>query len=109
MKRVMTGAVLTAAPLLASMAMADTMKPQADRNPTMPAIATDESAAAQVAPAAGSNSFTMAQATTKLQEQGYSRISGLKNDKDGIWRGTATKAGVKQNVAVDYQGNVRAQ
>lgn len=108
MKRLMTGTVLGAATLMASAGFADNMKPKADHSPNMPAVVTDETAV-QLEPAAGSNSFTMTQATTKLQEQGFTKISGLKADKDGIWRGSATKNGVKQNVAVDYQGNVRAQ
>lgn len=108
MKYAFIAALLGATPLLASGAFADNMKPKADHNPNMPAVVTDETEL-QVSPAAGSNSFTQKQATTALQEQGYTKIAGLKADKDGIWRGTATKNGTKQNVAVDYQGNVRAQ
>lgn len=108
MNRILTIALLGAASLAATSGMAEGMKPKADHNPNMPAVVTDETAA-QLSPAAGRNSFTMTQATTKLQEQGFSQISGLKADKDGIWRGTAMRNGMKQNVAVDYQGNVRAQ
>ncbi|RYG60601.1 MAG: PepSY domain-containing protein [Alphaproteobacteria bacterium] len=108
MKRTYIAALLAATPLMASGAFADTMKPKADHSPNMPAVVTDETEL-QVAPAAGRNSFTQAQATSKLQEQGYTGISGLKTDKDGIWRGTATKNKMKHSVAVDYQGNVRAE
>jgi len=30
-------------------------------------------------------------------------------DKDGIWRGTATKDGTQAQVGLDYQGNVVTQ
>jgi len=33
----------------------------------------------------------------------------LAKDKDGVWRGSATKAGKKVNVGLDYKGNVTAR
>ncbi len=58
------------------------------------------------APLAGANSFTEAQAKTRLETQGFTSVSALTKDKDGIWRGKATKAGNGLNVSVDYQGNI---
>src|SRR3954465_15508417 len=58
------------------------------------------------APVAGRNSFTEGQARSKIEAAGYSNISELQKDKDGVWRGKADKAGTKANVSVDFQGNV---
>ena len=58
------------------------------------------------APAAGANSFTEGQAKSRIESAGYSNVSGLTKDKDGIWRGKASKAGKAVDVALDYQGNV---
>ena len=54
--------------------------------------------------AAGANSFTENQARTRLMERGYTAVSTLKKDKDGVWRGTATKDAKSVAVGVDYKG-----
>ena len=58
------------------------------------------------APVAGRNSFTEGQAKSKIEEAGYTNVTALKKDDNGVWRGTATKAGATANVSVDFQGNV---
>ncbi|WP_439370680.1 hypothetical protein ACRQ5Q_37835 [Bradyrhizobium sp. PMVTL-01] len=58
------------------------------------------------APVAGRNSFTEGQAKSKIEAAGYSNVSGLQKDNDGVWRGKADKAGTKTDVSVDFQGNV---
>jgi hypothetical protein len=57
-------------------------------------------------PVAGRNSFTEGQAKSKIEEAGYSNVSGLKKDDQGVWRGKADKAGTKTDVSLDFQGNV---
>jgi hypothetical protein len=57
-------------------------------------------------PVAGANSFTMGQAKSAIEAKGYTSVAGLTKDKDGVWRGTATKDGHSGAVSVDYQGNV---
>lgn len=57
-------------------------------------------------PAAGANSFTEAQAQGRIVKAGYANVSKLAKDKDGVWRGTATKAGKTVNVGLDFKGNV---
>jgi protein CpxP len=54
----------------------------------------------------GANSFTEAQARNRLQANGYSGISALAKDRDGIWRGSATRNGASLHVSVDYQGHI---
>ena len=60
------------------------------------------------APVAGRNSFTEGQAKSKIEEAGYSNVSDLKKDDNGVWRGKATKGGSASSVSVDFQGNVNA-
>jgi hypothetical protein len=58
------------------------------------------------APVAGANSFTEAQARSRLEAHGYTNVSALREDGQSIWRGKATKGGAVVNVAIDYQGNI---
>jgi hypothetical protein len=56
--------------------------------------------------APGANSFTEGQAQARIEAAGYTNVMNLVQDKDGIWRGTATKDGAQAQVGLDYQGNV---
>ncbi len=58
------------------------------------------------APAAGANSFTETQAQGRIAKAGYTNVSALTKDKDGVWRGSATQAGKTVKVGLDYKGNV---
>jgi hypothetical protein len=58
------------------------------------------------APVAGRNSFTEGQAKSKIESAGYSNVSDLKKDDNGVWRGKASKGGSATQVSVDFQGNV---
>lgn len=61
------------------------------------------------APVAGRNSFTEGQAKSAIEKAGYSAITDLKKDDNGIWRGKASKGGgLASSVSVDFQGNVNA-
>jgi hypothetical protein len=105
MKRLLTVAVaalLTSA--VAGGAVAQ-IAPPANPNAKTPAIATT-GVNNPGAPAAGANSFTEAQAKSRIEAAGFSNISGLAKDKDGVWRGKASKGGTTVSVAVDFQGNV---
>lgn len=57
---------------------------------------------------AGRNSFTEGQAKSKIADAGYTGITDLKKDDNGVWRGMASKGGSSMNVSVDFQGNVIA-
>jgi putative membrane protein len=52
------------------------------------------------------NLFTQEQARTHLAHLGYSDISELTKDENGVWRGSATKNGKDLTVAVDLKGSV---
>ncbi|MCS3502838.1 opacity protein-like surface antigen [Bradyrhizobium japonicum] len=60
------------------------------------------------APVAGRNSFTEGQAKSKIEDAGYSNVTSLKKDDNGVWRGKASKGGASTNVSLDFQGNVNA-
>lgn len=60
------------------------------------------------APVSGANSFTEEQAKQRIQDAGYSQVSALSKDNQGVWRGQAMKDGKSTSVALDYQGNVFA-
>jgi len=79
--------------------------PPANPNASTPAVA-NPNANNPGAPAAGANSFTEGQAKSRIEAAGYSNISGLTKDKDGIWRGKASRGGATVDVGLDYQGNV---
>jgi hypothetical protein len=58
------------------------------------------------APVAGRNSFTEGQAKSKIEDAGYTNVTELKKDDNGVWRGKASKGGSATAVSVDFQGNV---
>jgi len=100
--------------MAASAAMAQTAAPTTSQTAApatsqdKPAIATPDSKNVD-APVPGSNSFTEAQAQERIEAEGFTAVTGLKLDDQGIWRATATKDGKTVEVAFDYQGNVVAK
>ncbi len=56
-------------------------------------------------PAKGSNSFTMGEAKSRLEKNGFSNVSDLTKDDIGVWRGNAQKGGSSTMVWLDYKGN----
>ena len=57
----------------------------------------------------GANSFTEGQARSRIEAQGFSNVTDLRKDDQGIWRGKATRNGQSVSVAIDYKGTVQAQ
>jgi len=72
---------------------------------TTPAVST-EGEVNPGAPVAGENSFTEGQAKSRIEEAGYTDVTGLKLDDQGIWRATGTKDGKSGTVSLDFQGNI---
>ena len=105
MNRILSAAVLFsivgAGPILAQTAAPSS-------SATTPAIATGTTNNTTAAPVAGANSFSMSQAQKRIEDQGYTQVSGLAKDDKSIWRGQAMKDGKSVSVAVDYQGNITA-
>ena len=90
-------------------AIAQQSSPPANPDGKTPAVNTPNSPPNPGAPVAGANSFTAAQAKSRLEARGYTKVSELKKDDAGVWRGTATKDGKTVKVSVDFQGNVVAE
>jgi hypothetical protein len=107
MKRLLVTAVITllTGSALADVALAQNTPAEANPHPSTPAIA-NAHANNPGAPAVGANSFTKAQAKSRIEKAGYTNVSSLVKDKDGIWRGTANNGSAIVPVALDYQGNV---
>lgn len=88
-----------------SLALSTAFAQPAQQGPQNPAVkSTKENNAS--APVAGANSFTKREAVKQIEARGYTHVANLKKDKDGVWRGTATKDGKSGPISVDYQGNV---
>jgi hypothetical protein len=60
-------------------------------------------------PAHGSNSFTEGQARSRIEANGFSAVTDLSKDSNGVWRGKAMKNGGQAQVWLDYRGNVGQQ
>jgi hypothetical protein len=97
MKRLIVAGLMSAGLCLPVFAQ-DTTKPEMSVETTNPE-----------APLAGANSFTEAQAREQLVEKGYTEVSALVKDENGIWRGKATMGGKVVDVQVDFKGNVTSK
>jgi hypothetical protein len=93
---------IAATTLFASVALAQTPAQQGPQNPAVKSMDQNNSST----PVAGANSFTKAEAMKQIEAKGYTHVTGLMKDKDGVWRGTAMKGGQSGPISVDYQGNV---
>jgi hypothetical protein len=78
---------------------------QADTGSHNPAIKNSTAHTTQDA-AKGRNSFTESQAQGRIGKAGYTNVSKLMKNENGVWQGTAMKGGAKVNVGLDYKGNV---
>ena len=58
------------------------------------------------APVAGANSFTEAQARSRIEAAGYSQLANLRKDDAGIWHAQARHAGASVTVSMDFRGDV---
>jgi hypothetical protein len=98
--------ILMVAALAAIAFPAAAQQKPANPNAETPAVNTPNSPPNPGAPVAGANSFTESQAKSRLETNGFSNVSGLQKDANGVWRGKANKGGKAMDVSVDFQGNV---
>ncbi len=89
------------APVIASGTPAGTAAASGNDNQ---AVATTQASALR--PARGRNSFSHGEARRRLERHGFSNVSDLRKDGDGVWRGQASHAGAATGVWLDYKGNV---
>jgi periplasmic protein CpxP/Spy len=99
---------LTAA--LATTAVAQTTNSQGSSS-SNPAVSRKPADSPQTTGAVepGANSFTEGQARSRIESQGFSNVTELRKDDQGIWRGKATRDGKSISVSVDYKGTVQTQ
>lgn len=102
MRNLVIAAVMLSASALVAQAQT---APAPTTNGDTPAVATPDTKN-PTAPVAGANSFTEAQAQSRIEGAGYSAVKDLKLDDKGIWQAMATKDGKSAAVSLDYQGNV---
>jgi putative membrane protein len=86
-----------------------TMAQKLDQAGPTPTVGVAPSRGPASGPAAGANSFTEGQAKSRIESQGFTNVSGLAKDDQGIWRGRAIKDGKNVNVSLDFHGDVFAQ
>ena len=56
----------------------------------------------------GANSFTEGQVRSRIESAGFTEVTNLKKDGQGIWRGNAKKGSQSVAVGFDYKGNMAA-
>ncbi|MBB3452657.1 hypothetical protein FHT86_000913 [Rhizobium sp. BK313] len=95
--------ISTALLMVASAGFAQTEQPTATQE--TPAVATPDTKNPG-APVEGKNSFTESQARSRLEKAGYSNVTNLQLDDQGVWRASAMKDSKPVQVALDYQGNI---
>ncbi len=103
--------IILAVALLSATAMsvaAQTSAPATSTDGNTPAVATPETKT-PTAPVEGANSFTEAQAKSRIEEAGYSDVKDLKKDDKGIWMAAGMKDGKSVMISMDYQGNIVAK
>lgn len=101
-------AIVSAATLMIGPAVAQNQNPPAKSGPGNAAV-NSSSKPNDPAPVEGANSFTEGQAKSKIETNGFTNVSALKKDNDGVWRGKAQKGGTPMDVSVDFKGNVVAK
>jgi hypothetical protein len=86
------------------------------QNQSVPTMSSSTASAPPVATAdgvpggvPGANSFTEGQARSRLEDSGFTNVSGLTKDTDGVWRGTAVRDATQVAVGVDFKGNIVTQ
>ena len=67
---------------------------------------TAATAPSAAAPVPGANSFTEGEARKHIESHGFTDVSGLRKDDQGIWHAEAKQNGKKGRVALDFKGNV---
>jgi opacity protein-like surface antigen len=97
----------TMASLIVGPALAQQQNPPARDEPGNKAINSKDTKDAN--PVTGANSFTEGQAKSRIESDGFSNVTDLRKDDNGIWRGKAQKGGKSVNVSLDFKGNVLSQ
>ena len=73
------------------------------------AVRVDEGTRTAATPQPGANSFTEGQARSRIEAAGFTDVTELQKDDQGIWRGRASQGGRQVSVALDFTGNVTSR
>ena len=73
------------------------------------AVRVDDGTRTAATPQPGANSFTEGQARSRIEAAGFSNVTELQKDDQGIWRGRGMRNGQQTSVALDFQGNVTSR
>ena len=73
------------------------------------AVTIDQGTRTAATPQPGANSFTEGQARSRIEAAGFSNVTELQKDDQGIWRGRGMRNGQQTSVALDFQGNVTSR
>ena len=74
-----------------------------------PAVRIDDGTRTAATPQPGANSFTEGQARSRIEAAGFTDVTELQKDDQGIWRGRASQGGRQVSVALDFTGNVTSR
>lgn len=73
------------------------------------AVRIDDGTRTAATPQPGANSFTEGQARSRIEAAGFSNVTELQKDDQGIWRGRGMRDGKQVSVALDYTGAVTSR
>lgn len=73
------------------------------------AVRIDDGTRTAATPQPGANSFTEGQARSRIEAAGFSNVTELQKDDQGIWRGRGTRNGQQVGVALDFTGAVTSR
>jgi hypothetical protein len=73
------------------------------------AVRMDEGTRTAATPQPGANSFTEGQARSRIEAAGFSNVTELQKDDQGIWRGQGMREGRQVSVALDFTGAVSSR
>ena len=114
----MTNLTVVVAATAATLLLTACGQPEADRTEG-PAVSAPEAPAntavdttpttGETTQTAGANSFTENQARGAIEKAGYSNVSALMQNEQGVWTGKGTRNGAETTVSVDYKGAVNPQ
>jgi hypothetical protein len=73
------------------------------------AVRIDDGTRTAATPQPGANSFTEGQARSRIEAAGFSDVTELQKDDQGIWRGRGMRDGRQVSVALDFTGAVTSR
>lgn len=73
------------------------------------AVRVDDGTRTAATPQPGANSFTEGQARSRIEAAGFSNVTELQKDDQGIWRGRGMRNGQQVGVALDFTGAVTSR